>query len=69
MPTSEPTWCVAQVREEARDAWRSFCDRHMIDRTSLCETLATHLAEDRLPPLEQLVREAQDLKNQRRRRD
>jgi hypothetical protein len=68
MPASEPTYCVAEVRVEARDAWRDFCDRHHIDRVALCEVMAIHLEADRLPSLDQLVREARDLKNQRRRR-
>ena len=68
MPASEPTYCVAEVRVEARDAWRDFCDRHLIDRVALCEVMADHLLRDKLPPLDQLIREARDLKNQRRRR-
>lgn len=68
MPATEPTYCVAEVRVEARDMWRDFCDRHGIDRVALCEVMAVYLAADRLPPLDQLVREARDLKNQRRRR-
>lgn len=70
MPTSEPTYCVAQVRIEALEAWRSFCDTHLIDRTVLCEAIGAWMATDPdLPPLvEQWVRDARDLKNQRRRR-
>jgi hypothetical protein len=68
MPAAEPTYCVAEVRIEARDAWRDFCDRQHINRVAFCEVMAIYLTDDRLPPLEQLVREARDLKNQRRRR-
>lgn len=68
MPASEPTYCVAEVRVEARDAWRDFCDRNHIDRVVLCEVMALYLENDTMPALDQLVREALDLKNQRRRR-
>lgn len=70
MPAAEPRYCVAQVTEEARDAWRTFCDRHHIDRTAFAEVIGFWLVDSKeLPPLvEQWVRDARDLKNQRRRR-
>lgn len=71
MPAAEPTYCVAQVRIESRDAWRDFCDRHGIDRTALAEVIGLLLADatDPLPDwLSQLVEDARDLRNQRRRR-
>ena len=70
MPAAEPRFCVAQVSEEARNAWRTFCDAHSIDRTAFAEVIAMWMAEGHdLPPLvAQWVTDAQDLKNQRRRR-
>ena len=68
MPAAEPRFCVAQVSEEARDA---FCDAHSIDRTAFAEVVGDWLAQhpDELPPLvAKWVRDARDLKNQRRRR-
>lgn len=71
MPAAEPRYCVAQVTEETRNAWRDFCDRNHIDRTALAEVIGVLLgtAEDPLPPwLQACVDDARDLKNQRRRR-
>ncbi len=71
VPASEPRYCVAQVTEEARDAWRDFCDRQAIDRTTLAEVIGSWFttAPDPLPPqVQRWVNEARDLKNQRRRR-
>lgn len=71
MPAAEPRYCVAQVTEEARDGWRSFCERYDVDRNALGEVMGKRLGEidGHLPALlERWVREAKDLKNQRRRR-
>lgn len=71
MPAAEPRYCVAEVTEEALDGWRDFADRHGVDRTALAEVIGLRLAglSDPLPRLlEQWVREARDLKNERRRR-
>ena len=71
VPAAEPRYCLAQVTEEARDAWRNFCDRHGVDRTAFAEVIGLWLAEDQVPMtpiLEQLIRDARDLRNQRRRR-
>lgn len=71
MPAAEPRYGVAQVTEDARDGWRDFCDRYDVDRTALAEVMGLRLGEmtGHLPPLlERWVREARELKNQRRRR-
>lgn len=71
MPAAELRYGVAQVTEESLQGWRDFCDRQNIDRTVFCEVIGLRLGEmgDRLPPmLERWVREARELKNQRRRR-
>ena len=70
MPAAEPKLCVARVSVEARDAWRDFCDRHLVDRSVFAEVIAMWMAEGHdLPPLvARWIRDAQDLKNQRRRR-
>lgn len=71
MPAAEPRYCVAQVTEEARDGWRTFCEHYGVDRNALAEVMGLRLGEvgGRLPPvLERWVAEARDLKNQRRRR-
>lgn len=72
MPAAEPRYCVAEVTEDARDGWRDFCDRHGIDRTALAEIIGLRLAAmgDHPPALvERWVREAKELRNDRRRRD
>ena len=70
MPTSEPTYCVAEVRVEARDAWRDFCDRHGINRAAFAEVLGAWMASHPdLPPLvAEWVRDARDLAAVRRQR-
>lgn len=71
MPAAEPRYCVAQVTEETRDAWRNFCERHGIDRTAFVEVIGVWLANapDPLPPfIEQMCKEAKDLAAERRRR-
>ena len=71
MPAAEPRYCVAQVTEEARDAWRDFCDLHSIDRTALAETIGAWMASSSQPLpalMERWLADARDLKNQRRRR-
>ena len=71
MPAAEPRKCIAQVTEETRDAWRDFCDRHQIDRTAFAEVLGLWMADapEPLPQwMQQIVDDARDLKNQRRRR-
>ena len=71
MPAAEPRYTVAQVSDESLQGWISFCDRHSIDRAVLCEVLGLHLgAMGGTPPpwLERVVRQARDLKNERRRR-
>lgn len=62
---------MAQVTEESVEGWIVFCDRHNVDRAVLCEVLGLTLgAMTGSPPawLARVVRQAQDLKNQRRRR-
>lgn len=71
MPAADPRYGVAQVTEEARDGWRDFCDRYGVDRAALAEVMGLRLGEldGPLPRhLERWVREARDLKNERRRR-
>ena len=71
MPAAEPRYCVAQVTEETRDAWRAFCELHGVDRTALAEVIGAWLADapDELPPLlEQWLAQARDLGASRRRR-
>lgn len=71
MPAAEPRYCVAQVTEEARDAWRDFCERHSVDRNALGEVLGLRLAEmgDHPPALvERWLRETKALMNERKRR-
>lgn len=71
MPAAEPRYTVAQVTEESVQGWIAFCDRHSIDRAVLCEVLGLTLGAMTAPPppwLERIVKQAQELKNQRRRR-
>lgn len=71
MPAADPRYCVAQISEEALEGWRDFCARHRIDRTALAEVIGFYLGEtgDTLSPwLERMVREANDLKSERKRR-
>lgn len=52
-------------------AWRDFCDKHRIDRTVFAEVVGEWMvnAPDDLPELvASWVREAVELKNERRRR-
>lgn len=71
MPAADPRYGVANVTEEARDGWRDFCNRYDVDRTVLAEVMGLRLGEitgDLPPVLRRWVREAKDLKNQRRKR-
>lgn len=71
MPAMEPRYGVAQVTEESRDGWVDFCDRNNVDRTALAEVMGLRLGEMSTPLprlIEQWVREARELKNERRRR-
>lgn len=70
VPAADRKLCVARVSVEARDAWASFCDRHLVDRAVFAEVIAMWMDEGGdLPPLvAQWVTDARDLKNQRRRR-
>lgn len=74
MPAAEPTYCVAEVREEAIDAWRVFCELHHVNRVALCEVIGewmrTHSAtpEDLPVLVQQWLKDARDLANARRRR-
>lgn len=71
MPAAEPRYCVAEVTEEALAGWRDFADRHGVDRTVLAEVIGLRLGEMEAPLprlLERWVREAHELKNERRRR-
>lgn len=71
MPAADPRYGVANVSEEARDGWRAFCDRYGVDRNALAEVMGHRLGEltgDLPPVLRRWVREAQELRNERRRR-
>lgn len=71
MPAAEPRFCLAQVTEETRNAWRDFADLHGIDRTALAEVIGIWLAEAPYPLpdwVQVFIDQARDLKNQRRRR-
>lgn len=71
VPAAEPRFCVAQVTEEARDAWRDFCERQGIDRTALAESIAQWMVNHpgELPALVQAwIDSARDLGATRRRR-
>lgn len=70
MPAAEPRYCVAQVVVETRDAWDRFCKREHINRTVLADVIGLWLdAEGPIPQaLDELVRAARDLQDQRRRR-
>lgn len=68
MPAAEPRYCIAQVVEETRDAWRDFCDANAINRTVLADIIGIWLrdAPTPLPPqLAQMVEDARTLQNQR----
>lgn len=74
MPAADPRYGVAQVTIESLDGWRDFCDRHNLDRNAFAEIIGLRLGElaaknAHLPPvLDRWVREAKNLKNERRRR-
>lgn len=66
MPAAEPRYCVAQVVVETRDAWERFCKREHINRTVLADVIGMWLDSGQMP--DELVRQARDLQDERRRR-